>query len=121
MTPKELFIEKLKARLLAWVDSIHTFCESLPKDYSTQNTCRQLIRSSASTAANHCAACRARSSKEFFAKLSITVEEADESEFWLALIEKRKTKCKQEQLDYLLKETLELVKILSKARGTAGV
>lgn len=52
--------------------------------------------------------------------MSIVVEEVDESEFWLALIKKRKTVCRQDQLQYLIKEILELVKILSKARSTAG-
>ena len=37
-------------------------------------------------AANHRAACRARSKAEFCAKLGIVVEEIDESLFWLELL-----------------------------------
>jgi four helix bundle protein len=43
----------------------------------------QLIRSSSSVAANYRAATRARSDGEFFAKICIVVEEADETLFWL--------------------------------------
>jgi four helix bundle protein len=43
----------------------------------------QLIRSSSSVAANYRAATRARSDGEFFAKICIVTEEADETQFWL--------------------------------------
>ena len=46
----------------------------------------QLIRSSASAAANYRAACRGRSRPEFVAKLGLALEEADESLFWLEFI-----------------------------------
>ena len=43
----------------------------------------QLIRSSSSVAANYRAATRSRSDAEFYAKMSIVVEESDETLFWL--------------------------------------
>jgi len=43
----------------------------------------QLIRSATSVAANYRAACIAQSKKSFAAKLSIVVEEVDESNCWL--------------------------------------
>ena len=42
---------------------------------------KQLLRIGTSVAANYRAACRARSRAEFFSKMSIVVEEADESVF----------------------------------------
>jgi four helix bundle protein len=45
----------------------------------------QLSRSGTSVAANYRAARRARSRAEFLAKLQITLEEADETHFWLGL------------------------------------
>lgn len=45
----------------------------------------QLMRSGTSVGANYRAACRARSRKEFIAKMGIVEEEADESEYWLEL------------------------------------
>ena len=43
----------------------------------------QLVKSATSVAANYRASQRARSKKEFYAKLCIVVEECDETEFWL--------------------------------------
>ncbi len=46
----------------------------------------QVIKSSTSTAANYRAACRAKSSKDFIAKLGIAEEECDETIFWLEMM-----------------------------------
>jgi four helix bundle protein len=45
----------------------------------------QVIKSSTSTAANYRAACRAKSTKDFIAKLGIVEEECDETIFWLEM------------------------------------
>jgi len=42
-----------------------------------------LLRSASSVGANTRASFRARSNKEFVAKIGIVIEEADESAFWL--------------------------------------
>src|SRR6195256_2573404 len=47
----------------------------------------QLLRSGTSVGANYRAACRARSKAEFGAKLGIGLEEADETVFWLDLLQ----------------------------------
>jgi four helix bundle protein len=47
---------------------------------------KQLLRSATSVAANYRASCRARSGGEYYAKLCICVEEADETQFWLDLL-----------------------------------
>lgn len=46
----------------------------------------QLLRSATSTGANYRAACRARSRREFIARLGVVVEECDETLYWLELI-----------------------------------
>jgi len=43
----------------------------------------QLIRSATSVAANYRAVRRARSHKEFIAKVGVVIEESDETLFWL--------------------------------------
>jgi four helix bundle protein len=43
----------------------------------------QLVRSSASVAANYRSACRAKSRRDFISKLGTVIEESDESSFWL--------------------------------------
>ena len=46
----------------------------------------QIAKSGSSVGANYRAACRARSNKEFIAKLGVVLEEADETAFWLEII-----------------------------------
>jgi four helix bundle protein len=46
----------------------------------------QLLRAGTSVGANYRAACRARSSAEFRAKLGIVEEECDETMYWMELI-----------------------------------
>lgn len=59
--------------------------QALPKTDEARILGKQLLRSSTSVAANNRAACWARSKAEFFSKISIAVEEADETLFWLEL------------------------------------
>jgi four helix bundle protein len=68
--------------------------------------------------ANYRAACRAQSRAEFAAKLSIVVEESDESLYWLELV--RETELiKPALLSALIKEANELVAIVLTSRKTA--
>lgn len=59
---------------------------SLPKTYLGNHIKGQLIRCGTSVAANYRAACLGISKAAFVSKLSIVIEEADESEFWLEFI-----------------------------------
>ena len=61
-------------------------CRSLPETVEGQVIRRQLARSATSVGANYRAAQRARSAKEFVAKLGIVEEEADETCFWLEIV-----------------------------------
>ena len=79
---------------------------------------KQLLRSGTSVAANYRAACRARSQAEFHSKMSIVVEEADESVFWLELITATGI-VPSKQLEPLLNEANEILSIVAKARKTA--
>jgi four helix bundle protein len=48
---------------------------------------KQLLRSATSVGANTRASFRSRSKKEFISKINIVIEEADESVYWLELLE----------------------------------
>lgn len=76
---------------------------------------RQLLRSATSVEANYRAACRARSAAEFYAKISIVIEEADETLYWLELLEECGTSPKT-SLASITKEATEIVSVLAKAR-----
>jgi four helix bundle protein len=60
----------------------------VPDRGPAQTICRHLLRCGTSVGANFRAACRARSHLDFIAKLKIVEEEADESAFWLEILEK---------------------------------
>lgn len=45
------------------------------------------MRSSTSFAANYRALCRAKSDRDFISKMGTAIEEADETQFWLEMIE----------------------------------
>lgn len=58
----------------------------LPNTYLGNHIKGQLIRCSTSIAANYRAACLAQSKATFISKISIVIEEADETEFWLEFV-----------------------------------
>jgi four helix bundle protein len=84
----------------------------------TRELGRQLFRSATSVAVNYRAVGRARSRREFIAKLSILVEEVDETVFWLELITDGGIYSGPD-LDALTKEAKELLYIFSASRKTA--
>ena len=77
---------EFKARTKEFALRVLKLVDALPRKGSAQVLARQLARSATSVGANYRAACRARSTAEFIAKLGIAEEEADESELWLELI-----------------------------------
>jgi four helix bundle protein len=117
MTEKQVFIEKMKKRTKQFSADIIKFTDSLKVCKASSVITYQIIKSGTSTGANYRATCRARSQKEFFSKISIVVEEVDETEFWLELIKDTELSNDSNMLERLLKEANELVKILSKARS----
>ena len=111
-----VFIQKMKNRTKQFAIDIIHFCDSLEKTNASRTISYQLVKSATSTGANYRAACRGRSKAEFHSKLSIVVEEADESQYWLEIIEGAEIKCNKEILPKLLKEIGEITAIVTKAR-----
>ena len=118
MTEKEQFIEKLKNRTKKFTVDIIALCETLKNSKATPVVTYQLIKSSSSTGANYRAACRARSKSEFFSKICIVVEEADESEYWLEIIDEANLSNEKEELKRLTNEANEITKITTKAKNS---
>ena len=79
--------EKMKNRTKKFAQKIIELCRLLPNTREGRLIGDQIFRSGTSTASNYRAACRARSKAEFIAKLGIVEEEADETMFWLEIIE----------------------------------
>ena len=109
------FIEKVKKRTKQLAIDVMLFYNEMHKTEASRIIGKQMIRSATSTASNYRAACVARSQRDFYAKLSIVVEEADETLFWLEMLrDARFTESKK--VSPLIEENLELLKIVSKAR-----
>lgn len=115
LTSKQEFVEQFRKRTkeLA-IDTIH-FSQCLPRTEEVTIMKRQLLRSATSVGANYRAACRARSSAEFYSKISIVIEEADETLYWLELLEESGITSKATIIN-LVKDTTEIVSVLAKAR-----
>ena len=111
------FSEVLKKRTKSFAINVIGFTKSLDKSLENIVFIKQMIRSSTSVAANYRASCRARSEAEFYSKLSIVLEEADETLFWLEMIEECNVKSK-ELITPLQIEAEELMKIFAKSRKT---
>jgi len=75
--------DSLKARTLRFALQVVAVCRALPDNWEGRHVADQLFRSGTSVAANYHAACRARSRRDFIAKMGIDVEEAEETVFWL--------------------------------------
>ena len=78
----------------------------------------QVIKSSTSTAANYRAASRAKSSKDFIAKLCIAEEECDETIFWLEMISEAML-VSVEKIQPLKQEASEILAIIVSSIKTA--
>lgn len=111
-------IRKLQSRTKAFAVSIIAFFSDLPKTEIARTIGRQLLRSGTSVAANYRAACRARSSADFISKISVVLEETDETLFWLELLVEAdvigESRCRLLQI-----ECNELLKIFAASLATA--
>ncbi|MBC7775833.1 MAG: four helix bundle protein [Phycisphaerae bacterium] len=115
---KEEFNEKMRQRTKKLAVDVINFVTNLPPHKAMRVVEYQLTKAITSVAANYRASCRARSQAEFHSKISIVVEEADESLFWLEIIEDLNID-KSPQIKYLQNEALEILKICSKARSNS--
>jgi four helix bundle protein len=112
MTPQEL-----RARTYRFALGVVTMIQRLPRSIEAQEIGRQLLRSSTGTAANYRACGRARSDREFAAKIGVSLEEADESVLWLRLLIDASIGTKDSAQNLLI-EARELTAILAASRRT---
>jgi len=110
--------DELKRRTKTFAHRCVKLCMTLPNSYLGKYLKGQLIRSSTSVASNYRSACIAQSKASFVSKLSIALEEADESFFWLEFIIDEKL-LKTKLVETLLNEARELTAIFISSRKTA--
>lgn len=110
--------DDMRNRTKAFALRVLKLCRALPKNIDGRAISGQLVRCGTSVGANYRAACRARSKKEFIAKLGIVEEEADESCFWMEIIVEDGMVNKQ-RVQPLLDEGNEILAIVSRSIQTA--
>ncbi len=93
--------------------------DRLPKTEAAKIVTYQLLKSSSSVAANYRAVNRAKSKNDFSNKIKIVLEEADESNFWLAFIsDVDLLNSDDKELNFLTKESDEFVAIFTASLKT---
>src|SRR5258708_39744034 len=107
---------ELKERTMQFAVRVLKLADALPA--SGRTIANQVARSGCSVAANYRAALRGKSRADFVNKITIVLEEADETAFWIEL-----TKCANllpiNRLSELHSEAIELTKIFNATRTTA--
>ena len=93
-------------------------CSDFPKTAAGFEIAKQLLRSAGSVAANYRASSRAKSKADFINKIQIVIEEADESHYWLEIIEEAFIKT-GEETKRLINEANELTAIFTSTNKTA--
>ena len=110
--------EELKRRTKDFAHRCVRLAMALPNTQLGKHLRGQLIRCSTSVASNYRATCISQSKASFISKLSIVIEEADESYFWLEFLIDENL-LKSNLAEPLLKEAKELTAIFIASRKTA--
>ena len=113
-------INDLKKRTKIFAHDCVKLSLQLPNSFLGNHLKNQLIRSATSVGANYRAACIAQSKKSFVAKISIVIEEVDESHFWIEFIIDE-NQLPLESCKNLLNEADELTRIFISSRKTANL
>jgi four helix bundle protein len=110
--------DELKARTKSFTLRVMRLIAALPRSAQGRTISQQLMDSASSVGANYRSSCRARSKKEFVAKLGVVVEEADESAFWLELVVESEM-LPAARVQPLLDEANEITAIMTASYQTA--
>ena len=109
---------ELKARTKRFSIDVIKFIEKLPSSRALNVLCNQLLRSSTSVGSNYRSACKGKSTADFINKIIIVEEEADESLYWLELMEESGL-VNSSDMVHLKKEANELTAIFTAIGKTA--
>ena len=122
MTEKDL---KNKTKNIAV--AVARLCQKLPANRINNTYVDQILRSSASLAANYRAACRGKSTKDFVYKLQVVEEETDETMFFLELLAEFNEKFRPEMriiykdVEIILRIIVASIKTAQKNEDNSGL
>ena len=109
---KSKFKNEFKKRLYSWVLRLIKFIDKLPRNSACDVMGKQLLRSGTSVLANYVEANSASSKKDFINFFNHSLKSSNESKVWLTLL-RDTDKGDKNELNWLLKELLELSNILA--------
>jgi four helix bundle protein len=109
----------LEDRLLEYAASVIRLVERIPRTPAGAHVAGQVLRSASSPLSNHGEAQAAESVDDFIHKLSVCLKELKESRRWLRLIVRVPLLKPESQVDPLLNETEEHIRIFSASIRTA--
>ena len=109
----------LEERLLDYAAAIIRLVERLPNTLAGRHVARQLLKSGTSPLPNHGEAQAAESPADFVHKLRICLKELRESFRWLRLIRRVPLVKEPDDVEWLLNETDELIRIFVASIQTA--
>jgi four helix bundle protein len=110
--------KQMRIRTKEFAKQVISLCRQLPATQEGRLIGAQFFRSGTSVGANYRAACRARSKADFISKLSIVLEETDESLYWMEILNENKI-VNSKLLTGLMKEAKELIAIFVSSLNTA--
>jgi four helix bundle protein len=108
----------LRERTQKFFTRVIRFCATLPRNDATRAISGQLLDAARGADSNYGAAWRARSTREFIAKLGVAAEEADESLGWLKALASAEIG-DPEEAKVLIQEADELTAIFVASQNTA--
>src|SRR5438105_13659670 len=109
---------ELRDRMKRFAVRVFNLIDHIPDTPKGRVIQHQLASAASSAAANYRAAQRSRSRAEFIAKLSTTLEETDESAFWIEMLVDTGM-ISQQRVSKLQGEADELCAIIVTSRNTA--
>lgn len=117
---KDNFREQMSERLMEFAVCIIKLESKLRYTYTGRHIYGQLFRAGSSSGANYEESVAAESKADFIHKTQVVLKELRESQYWLRLIKKAYLLSEDGyDLQFLLSENLELIKIISKSLITA--
>jgi four helix bundle protein len=108
----------LRARTKRFAVEVFDLIDEIPQSPKGRVVQTQLAKAASSAAVNYRAAQRSRSRADFISKLSIALEEIDETAFWLEFLPDTRLSS-SESVTPLLREADELSAIFMSSRKTA--
>jgi len=109
---------QLQKRTKKFAIDIINLSKLLPNNPIGWTLTNQIIRSGTSVGANYRAVCRAKSDRDFISKMETVIEEADETLFWLEIIEEAEVLNNITETTKMRKEADELIAIFVSSAKT---